>query len=145
MSANNRHMPKVHRLLKQCGYTYDTVERRLLRDVTRDFCGFADLMAFRASNTGNYLYHKSGVLAIQVCSYSTLAAHIHKVTKGDPAPALRTWLLANNRFEVWAFPSPRDGTRKPPKFRQAHLDRDGIIRFSPENTTELAYYNDKLA
>ncbi len=143
MSANNRHMPKVHRLLKKCGYTYDTVERRVFHNVTRDFCGFADLLAFRATLVGGYLHHGAGVLAVQVCSYSTLSAHLLKVSRGDPAPALRTWLLANNRFEVWAFPSPRDG-RKPPKFRQARVEGGSIV-FSPENLTELAYYDPKLA
>jgi hypothetical protein len=114
--------PECYTLLKRFGYTYEPVERRIPGGpggpytVTKDFGGFADILAWRPVSVREIIselegFVFTGVLAIQACSHSTLAAHITKVTQGLPSEKLASFLLAGNRFEVWAFPEPRKKKR----------------------------------
>lgn len=147
MTAPNNN--RAFTLLKRYGYRYAGVERRLARNITQDFCGFADVLAFRPL-TGSDLAHfpnlfspdfptdkfpLDGCLALQLCSYATFQEHLRKLTQSATVtPYIFDWLLARNRLEVWAFSSPRDRRAKgrhPPKFARIQ------IQSSPENPGEL--------
>lgn len=54
-----------------------------------------------------------GVLGIQSCAASGLAAHVAKITRTDVATAALAWIAAGNRLQVWAWAKrgPR-GSRK---------------------------------
>lgn len=147
----NQHLVnRAKRLLTKYGYTFDVVERRLFRNITRDFCGFADLLAFRSVSFPHDLTATSwicgnqdafrGILALQICNYGGFQEHLRHLTLGDPSTALTEWLLCGNRCEIWAYPSPRDGVRKPPKFRRLFLatsNRNGNLILSFLSETEL--------
>lgn len=138
-SHNNR----AYTLLKRYGYTYDCVERRLTRQITRDFCGFADILAFRPILGSDLVKYPAliqpdthdifqGILAIQVCSYTTVNAHLNKIIKGDPAQPLIDWIECGNRFELWAFAPPSSkrvkGRKYPPRFVEVGLERRHQVR-----------------
>lgn len=58
-----------------------------------DLFGFIDIIALDTI---------PGTLGIQATSTDNMAARIHKATE-DTADALKDWLLAGNRFEVWGW------------------------------------------
>ncbi len=94
-------------LLRRHGYTAAVVERwipmaapkgaplpgrRPAPGIRRDFCGFGDILAFRAG--------EAGALAIQATSRSNQSS---RVKKAKAQPSLYEWLAASNRFEVWSW------------------------------------------
>ena len=101
-------------LLKRYGYDYQVTEHRIYfrgRSITKDFGGFADLLAWRPLDVRSTLselepdrWDFRGCLAIQACTHGSTNAHLDKATQGEPSNKLRTWLLAGNRFEIWSFP-----------------------------------------
>jgi len=108
--------PEALRLLHRYGYQAAKVERYdSFRQRSRDFLGFADIIAYRAPtladpeilNPLNPLY---GTLYLQICSRGSMAAHVDKVTSPPISTSLADCLLSGNRFELWAFPH-RTGTR----------------------------------
>lgn len=88
--------------LREAGYTCDIVERRITKWTTRDFLGFADILAVKPGTIG--------VLAVQTTTVDNQSTRKKKVMGID---ALQAWLDAGNRFEVhgWAKKGPR-GKRK---------------------------------
>ena len=153
------HVAAAKRILKSTGYTEATVERYISQAQRRiDFCGFADLLAFRCllnedlvrnpallSTSGRGTLKYNGVLAIQVSNYNNALAHYDKMTQGSPAPALREWLHCNNRCEIWAFPSPSNKITKGKKYltKYYRISLDDTDEFQYENWTELAYLDTK--
>lgn len=82
-------------LLRREGWTAGIVERRLPRCFTSvDLFNAFDLVAVRAD--------VPGVLAVQATG-GTGGNHAARVKKLVGNPAVRTWLLAGNRAEVWSW------------------------------------------
>jgi hypothetical protein len=89
--------------LRAQGFTVEKVEHRLLpfgsrnySTTTKDFCGFADILAFCPGEVG--------VLAVQ----ATSADHVpDRVKKIQAEPRAAVWLAAANRIQVvgWALRS----------------------------------------
>lgn len=80
-------------LLRCEGYTAQVVERwNPHARIRQDLFGVIDVVAIRADETG--------VLGIQATSGDNVSARLHKA---KDAEALRTWLAAGNRFEVWGW------------------------------------------
>lgn len=132
------HSAKAMKLLEDYGYISEKVEQYNPRSRrSKDFCGFADVLAFRFEPWDDKFLPLDepgiqtpyqGVLAVQACNFSTLTEHVRTVTDVEhTACFLKSWLALGNRFEIWAFPSPRDKTAKwgrsgpPPKFRRFSL------------------------
>jgi hypothetical protein len=91
--------------LAELGYTAGVVEVYLpWAKRRRDFCGFADVLAFRAGEAG-----KDGVLAVQCTSRDNMAARVNKCLTNAKA---REWLAAGNRIEVWGWFQVREGRKK---------------------------------
>jgi hypothetical protein len=89
--------PTAHTLkrLRRCGYVADVVERFVPYPSPghhKDFIGCVDILAFRVG--------EAGVLAVQATSADNISA---RVKKSVTLPALKTWLAAGNRFEVWGW------------------------------------------
>jgi hypothetical protein len=80
-------------LLRRRGYLADVVERWIPRaNIRRDLFGCIDLAAV--------CLDAPGVLGIQ----ATTEAHVStRLAKARALPALKTWLAAGNRFEVWGW------------------------------------------
>ena len=82
-------------LLRKHGYAADVVERFHShggKSWRKDFCGFADIIAFRAQ--------EGGCLAVQATSRSNQSTRLRKA---KAIPALYEWLTSSNRFEVWGW------------------------------------------
>jgi len=107
---------QTHKLLRKYGYSSTTVEQWVTfrggvsgPGYRKDFMGFADILAWRPlmgedlKNLAVVERKWDGVLAVQGCGATGLAEHIRKVTEGAVGEALKIWLLAGNRFEVWAW------------------------------------------
>lgn len=106
----------THDLLRKYGYSSTTVEQWVTfrggasgPGYRKDFMGFADILAWRPL-MGEDLkrlcvtqMNWNGVFAVQTCGASGLSAHIKKVTVGPVGEDLKLWLLAGNRFEIWAW------------------------------------------
>jgi hypothetical protein len=89
------------RTLERCrklGILCGVVERRVgppgAVGVTKDLFGCIDLIAVEQ--------HELGVLGIQATSGSNMSSRLTKATT-ECAPALRRWLDAMNRFEIWGW------------------------------------------
>lgn len=81
------------RRLRQLGYTTDVCERWIARiGVRRDLFHCIDVVAICG--------RERGVLGIQATTGANVSA---RVKKAQSLPALRTWLEAGNRFEVWGW------------------------------------------
>lgn len=96
----NTTKPTLDRLAAD-GYTAQNVEvylpwcRR-----KRDFCNFADILAFKPGETG--------VLAVQTTTRSNARARLKKCLESAHA---HTWLAAGNRLEVWGWQRVREGRK----------------------------------
>jgi hypothetical protein len=149
----------VKRVLEKYGYRYGLVERFNHHTLRRsDFCGFADVIAFRRGEEqrveesevgskeefnrlfawylrnlemgGSEIWYDAttlfrGCLAVQSCAGSTLAKHIDKILHGDVGEAVKDWLEAGNRFEIWGWRKiGKAGKRKRylPKIVRVSLD-----------------------
>jgi hypothetical protein len=93
--------PLSVKLLEARGYTVGKVEQRLPipgKFVTRDFCGFADLIAFKGPGTApgiaSFVWD-SGIFAVQVTSASNLASRSIKIRDN---PKAREWLRSTGRI-----------------------------------------------
>jgi hypothetical protein len=87
--------------LAELGYTFQRVEFYLpWAKRRRDFCNFADVLAFRAG--------EAGVLAVQCTSRDNMAARVNKCLTNAAA---REWLAAGNRVEVWGWFQVREGRK----------------------------------
>jgi hypothetical protein len=79
--------------LAELGFTVEHVETYLpWARRRRDFCNFADVLAFKAGTPG--------VLAVQCTSRDNIAARVKKCLANASA---REWLQAGNRIEVWGW------------------------------------------
>jgi hypothetical protein len=76
--------------LRRCHHTAEVVERWLPKaNVRRDLFGFIDVVGVRRG--------EAGVLGVQ----ATTRGHLpHRRAKAAALPALRTWLAAENRFQL---------------------------------------------
>jgi hypothetical protein len=80
-------------LLRRRGFVADVCERWLAQaGIRRDLFGCIDLVAVHP--------RENGVLGIQATTASNLSARLRKAVG---LPALKTWLAAGNRFEVWGW------------------------------------------
>jgi hypothetical protein len=80
-------------LLRRRGFLADVVERWIPRaNVRRDLFGFIDLAAIAGG--------QAGVLGVQATTIGHMA---HRLAKARGLPALKVWLAAGNRFEVWGW------------------------------------------
>ena len=100
ISGNASPTERTMALLRSLGYTVEKVEYNLRwsKKTTRDFCGFADILAFRP-------FTRPGVLAVQ----ATTAAHlVERMNKINAEPRAHRWLAAKNRIWVigWALMGP---------------------------------------
>lgn len=97
----NTTKPSVERL-EAGGYVVQNVEVYLpWARRKRDFCNFADLLAFKAG--------EPGVLAIQTTSRDNISSRVRKCLAN---PHARTWLAAGNRLQVWGWFRVQEGRRK---------------------------------
>ncbi len=79
--------------LRQAGYLADVTERWIAQaGVRRDLFGCIDLVAIHPRETG--------VLGVQATSLSNVST---RIAKAKGIPALRVWLTAGCRFEVWGW------------------------------------------
>ena len=80
-------------LLRRRGYMADVAERWIPRaNIRRDLFGRIDVAAVHPQ--------EPGVLGVQ----ATTAPHVSaRVKKATALPALRAWLDAGNRFQVWGW------------------------------------------
>ena len=79
--------------LRRSGYLADVCERWILRaNVRKDLFGILDIVAIRRG--------EAGVLGIQTTTAPNMSA---RRRKAQECAALRTWLTAGNRFELWAW------------------------------------------
>ena len=83
---------RTQKYLYENGFFSDTVERWVTfggrGGVRKDYCGFADLIAF---GHGRFL-------AVQVCSQNSLTEHLGKIKSVESS---RAWV--KNGGEVWVF------------------------------------------
>jgi hypothetical protein len=79
--------------LKELGFTADKVERRnpVMRHVTHDYCGFADIVACREG---------VGILFIQACAGSSHSARRAKIMAEPRAVRVAR---AGGKIEVWSW------------------------------------------
>lgn len=99
--------------LRSEGYVADVVERRIPRSfVTKDFCGFADIIAFKALPIvgGDLPIPLGSTVAVQTTSGQHAAERLKKVQE---EPRAQAWLACGNRILVisWAMRGAQ-GTRK---------------------------------
>jgi len=118
------------RKLRDHGYFIDTCERWIrfpdknkapctvckrphMIQIRRDYCGFADLIAFKPGTLG--------CMAIQATDLTSVSKHVHKVQGMD---SLTAWLNAGNTFYIfgWGKKGPA-GKRKTYQLRV--VDKDG--------------------
>lgn len=79
--------------LRGQGFLCDVCERRVpLTHSARDLFMAFDIAAIHKDH--------NGVLGVQATSLSNLAARCHKLVAN---PAVKVWLLAGNRVEVWGW------------------------------------------
>src|SRR5713226_1879831 len=100
------------------GWTVGVVERWIERAKKRiDLFGIIDVVAIKPSmgeRDNRLAGYVGGTLGIQSCPGSGHAEHRAKALA---EPRLRTWLEADNRFEIWSWAKRRtqelkkDGTR----------------------------------
>ncbi len=145
-----------YRLLRKYKYEYDGVERFFHKPSPhrRDFCYFADIIAYRyitgvdiqrqfpnvSLEDGPLSYN--GCLAIQTCAASTISPHLIKLTAGKPEDAVRKWLMCGNRLEIWGWGTfgPKNARKRHfPKFRRIIWDEDKEEFYYYDNT-ELEYF-----
>jgi hypothetical protein len=91
------------RFLREQGWVADVVERRMPGcAITKDFLGFADILAVRP-----------GELGVQAVQTTTRAHQAHRYAKVQASGYLSLWLAAGNRAVVhgWAKVGKR-GARK---------------------------------
>jgi len=90
-------------LLKKEGYLSAIAEKYNSFIKRRfDLYGFIDVVGIKAT--------EKGVLGIQATSGSNISA---RIKKSVAIPALKVWLQAGNRFEVWGFSKKgKKGKRK---------------------------------
>ena len=80
-------------LLRRRGYLADVTERWIPHaNVRKDLFGFADVAAIAID--------QPGVLGVQATTIDHVSA---RLSKARALPALKTWLAAGNRFEVWGW------------------------------------------
>jgi len=80
-------------LLRRRGFLADVVERWIPRaNVRRDLFGFIDVAAIGAG--------LAGVLGVQATTMNHVAG---RLAKARALHALKAWLAAGNRFEVWGW------------------------------------------
>jgi hypothetical protein len=94
--------------LRGQGYEVEKVEQRVTRKITRDFMGFADIIAIRLSDP-------AGSLAVQATDGADASGgHLaERVKKVSTEPRAKLWVACGNRLWVvgWALRGP-EGTRK---------------------------------
>jgi len=104
--------------LRARGYSPEKVEQRVnFGKTTRDFMGFADILAIRLGD-------KDGVLAVQ----ATTVDHIKdRVAKIKAEPRARLWRQCGNSIWVvgWAKVAPETGRRKVYKAVIAQIGDNG--------------------
>ena len=96
-------MARTLAYLREQGFVAEVVERRVPGcPITKDFLGFADVLAIHPARTG--------VLAIQT---TTRAHQAHRLAKVQASGYLSLWLATGNQAVVhgWALVGPR-GCRK---------------------------------
>ena len=85
------------RALIECarrGWTADKVERTIFKFTTRDFLGFADVIA---------LDEEDGSHAIQACQTDVMV-HVKKFDADENVRCnIARWLSRGNRLSIWAF------------------------------------------
>ena len=125
MAKNNASLHSVH-LLREHGYQVDVVERyNAYTQRKNDFCGFADLIAFRPlwgedlrslATVGGMIGGSSepedrvvvtGCLAIQATSIDNLNDRVLKITEGALGEVVADWLASGNRLECWGWEKRR--------------------------------------
>lgn len=85
--------------LRRSGYEAEPVERWIpTANIRKDLFGIGDVIAVRAS--------EPGALLIQCTTLANLSSRRNKAAK---IAALRTWLAAGNRFELWGWHQDRNG------------------------------------
>ncbi|HEV3144838.1 MAG TPA: hypothetical protein VGZ47_13190 [Gemmataceae bacterium] len=84
--------------MRRSGYQAEVCERWIPRaNIRKDLFGILDIVAIGRG--------ENGVLWIQATTAPNLSA---RRRKAQAAPALRTWLAAGNRFELWAWSQRND-------------------------------------
>ena len=108
-------------LLRREGYTPGVVERRLPNvPATVDLFGCFDVVAVKAG--------VAGVLGIQATSGTNHASRVRKLLG---SPALRTWLAAGNRAEVWSWAKDWRGRWQPRRAALLPADLEGVAVREP--------------
>ncbi len=75
---------------KRRGWEVDIVERRIWRNVTRDFLGCIDVIAITPD----------GFIGIQACAG---ASHAARMAKAQRQGRLGAWFARGARFAVWSW------------------------------------------
>jgi hypothetical protein len=89
------------------------------------------------------LYYK-GCLAIQTTTAEHLQEHVEKCCWGTPKDAVRDWLLAGNRFELWGWKrrKVRGQQRWFWEFRSRRITWEGPVgEFYEEEYSEVSLEN----
>lgn len=146
-----KYIQRAYTLLRKYSYHYDLVERSNGR-VSRDFCGFADIIAFRPITGQDCVSNPEllnnpepwqGCLAVQVCRYTDFAEHRNKIDTPPQSNELHAWLSAGNRFEIWAFPTTADkrvkGKKYLPKIARYWLSNNTYAVSSHSELDALGY------
>lgn len=112
----------IKRLRKE-GYTTAIVEKWIPKTKRRkDLYGCIDITAIRSN--------QSGVFGIQ----ATSRGHVSdRVKKALAIPALKIWLQAGNRFEVWGW--KKKGARYQVVKRKFYLEDDDIMVLKVKEAT----------
>jgi hypothetical protein len=107
-------------LLRRRGYAAEVCERWIAQaGIRRDLFGCMDILAVHPQ--------EAGALGVQATTASHLAARVRKSAR---VPALRTWLAAGNRFQVWGW--AKHGRRWRVKVVAVQLpDLAGVILEAP--------------
>jgi len=90
-----------------------TCKRTHMIQIRKDYCGFADLIAFKPGTMG--------CMAIQATDLTSVSKHVHKV---EHMESLTAWLQSGNKFYIfgWGKKGPA-GKRKTYQLRV--VDKDG--------------------
>ena len=94
-----RDRPSPTKLTKErlvaMGAEFDVVEQRIPTTfITRDFCNFADIIAFSPSQ---------GIVAIQATGSTASGNHAARESKLEAEPRCVTWMRAGGHLEVWSW------------------------------------------
>lgn len=101
LSGNASPTERTMAWLREKGYTVAKVEQRITRTITRDFCGFADILAFKEGETG--------ATAVQATSTPHLKDRMRKVLGEAHA---RTWIKCGNGLWLVGWAKAARGKRQ---------------------------------